>query len=62
MNLVQSSLMLEFDFHVIGITEHKIHKNDVKSTTNITLEGSHPFLFDATGTSHGGTGFYIMNL
>ena len=51
--------MLKFDFLIIGISEHKIHKNDCNSITNIDLDGYHPFVFDPTETSHGGTGFYI---
>ena len=48
--------LLKFDFHIIGISEHKIHTNDGNSITNI---GYHPFVFDPTETSHGDTGFYI---
>ena len=52
--------LLKFDFHIIGISEHKIHKNDCNLNTNIDLDGYHPFVFDPTETSHGGTGFYIQ--
>ena len=51
--------LLKFDFQVIAISEHKIHKNDVTSISNITLEGYYPFEYDPTETSHGGTGFFI---
>ena len=47
--------------HVIGISEHKIHRNDTNNTTNINIEGYHPFVFDPTETTHGGTGFYIKD-
>ena len=57
LNLILS--LLKFDFHIIGISEHKIHKNDCNSITNIDSDGYHPFVFDPTETSHGGTGFYI---
>ena len=54
LNLVLS--LLKFDFHIIGISEHKIQKeNDDNSFSNINLEGYHPFVFDPTETSHGGT-------
>ena len=53
--------LLKPDIHVIGITEHKLNNNDVNNTTNINLEGYHPFLFDPTETTHGGTGFYIKD-
>ena len=60
LNLVIS--LLKFDFHIIGISEHKIQKeNDDNSFSNINLEGYHPFVFDPTETSHGGTGFYIKD-
>ena len=53
--------LLKPEIHVIGISEHKIHKNYTNNTTNINLEGYHPFVFDPTETSHGGTGFYIKD-
>ena len=60
LNLVISLLKLEF--HIIGISEHKIQKeNDDNSFSNINLEGYHPFVFDPTETSHGGTGFYVKD-
>ena len=43
LNLVLS--LLKFDFHIIGISEHKIQKkNDDNSFSNINLEGYHPFV------------------
>ena len=51
--------LLKFDFHVVGISEHKIHKNHINAISNISLEGYYPFQFDPTETSHGGTGFFI---
>ena len=59
MNTVLS--LLKPDIHVIGISEHKIHRDDTNNTTNINLEGYHPFVFDPTDTTHGGTGFYIKD-
>ena len=53
--------MLKPDIHVIVISEHKIHRDDTNNTTNINLEGYHPFVFDPTDTTHGGTGFYIKD-
>ena len=50
--------LLKTEFHVIGITEHKIQK-DSPPTSNIELQGYKPFHYDYTETSHGGTGFYI---
>ena len=49
---------LKIKFNIIGITEHKIHKDAVPSA-NIDIEGYRPFLYDPTGSSHGGTGFFI---
>ena len=49
---------LKFDFHVIGITEHKIHKDNTP-TTQIKLDGYNDFHYDYTETSHGGTGFFV---
>ena len=53
--------LLKPEIHVIGISEHKIHSNDTNNTRNINLEGYHPFVFDPTETTHGGTGFYIKD-
>ena len=57
LNLILS--LLKFDFHIIGISEHKIHKNYYNSTTNIDLDDYHPLVFDHTESSHGGTGFFF---
>ena len=51
---------LKFDFDVIGISEHKIGK-DSRPSNNITLSGYDEFIFEPTGTTHGGAGFYIKN-
>ena len=51
---------INFDFNVIGITEHKIHR-DVPCATNIDLQGYHPFYYQPTDTSHGGVGLYIKD-
>ena len=51
---------LKFDFDVIGISEHKISKNAIPSN-NIKLPGYDEFIFEPTGTTHGGAGFYIKN-
>ena len=53
--------LLKPEIHIIGISEHKIHNNDTNNATNINLEGYHPFVFDPTETTHGGTGFYIKD-
>ena len=53
---VLSSLTIMFD--IIGITEHKIHK-DAVSISNLDIEGYRPFLYDPTETSHGRSGIYI---
>ena len=49
---------LKFDFDVIGISEHKIRKDSYPSN-NISLPGYDEFLFEPTGTTHGGAGFFI---
>ena len=46
---------------MIGITEHKIQKENIASTSNIEIPGFHPFIFDCSDTTHGGTGFYVKN-
>ena len=60
LNLILS--LLKFDFHIIGISEHKIHKNVENPTSNISLEGYYPFEFDPTETTHGGTGFFYKKI
>ena len=58
-NLVDTLSLFKFKFHIIGITEHKI-KGDIP-INNIEIPGSHISLYDASSTTHGGTGFYIKN-
>ena len=48
----------KINFDVIGISEHKIKKNSPPSN-NIKIIGYNEFEFEPTGTTHGGTGFYI---
>ena len=50
---------INFKFDIIGISEHKITKNQGNSLTNIDIPGYHEFVFQPTETSHGGTGFYL---
>ena len=57
LNLILS--LLKFNFDIIGISEHKIHKNVENPISNISLKGYYPFEFDPTETTHGGTGFFI---
>ena len=52
--------MLKVNFHIIGITEHKI-QNKMDPIVNLDLEGFRPFIYDVTKTSHGGTGFFISD-
>ena len=49
---------LDFTFDVIGISEHRI-KKDNKPSNNIDLQGYNEFIFEPSGTACGGTGFYI---
>ena len=51
---------LKFSFDIIGISEHKISK-DSPPSNNIEIAGYNEFEFEPTGTTHGGTGFYIKN-
>ena len=51
---------IKYNFDVIGISEHKIQKDSLPSN-NITLPGYDEFIFEPTGTTHGGTGFYIKS-
>ena len=51
---------LNFDFDVIGISEHKIRKNTTPSN-NINIPGYDEFKFEPTETTHGGAGFYMKN-
>ena len=50
--------LLRNEFHIIALTEHKIRKG-VDTLVSIDIPGYKPFIFDATETSHGGTGFYV---
>ena len=54
--LILSLLNKQFD--VIGITEHKILK-DIIPTNKIDIEGYHKFIYGPIETTHGGAGFYI---
>ena len=53
--------LLKTKFDIIGISEHKIQKGNDASISNIDIPGFHPFLFDCSDTTHGGTGLYIKN-
>ena len=52
--------MLKVNFHIIGITEHKI-QNKMGPIVNLDLEGFQPFIYDVTKTSYGGTGFFLSD-
>ena len=54
--------LLKTKFDIIGISEHKIQKGNDASISNIDIPGFHPFVFDCSDTTHGGTGLYIKNL
>ena len=58
-DLKLSLSLFNFNFDIIGITEHKIQNNG--PTSNIEIPGYHPFLYDPIDTSHGGTGFFIKD-
>ena len=47
--------LLKTKFDIIGITEHKIKKENENSITNIDIPGYQSFVFDCSETSHGGT-------
>ena len=51
---------LDYSFDVIGLSEHRIRK-DQKPANNIDLQGYSEFTFEPTGIACGGTGFYINN-
>ena len=51
---------LNFNFDIIGISEHKILKDTVPSK-NIKIPGYEEFKFEPTESTHGGTGFYIKD-
>ena len=48
--------MMEFNFPIIGLREHKIRSNSF--INKISLPG-YTFCYDETKGTHGGTGFYI---
>ena len=52
--------LLKYRFDIIGISEHKIREGSQPSK-NIDIPGYYEFNFEPTGTTHGGTGFYIKN-
>ena len=58
LKLILSSLNYNFD--IIGITEHKILKDSLPSN-NIIIPGYNDFIFEPTETNCGGTGFYIKD-
>ena len=49
---------LKHPFDIFGITEHKIKKN---SQNSFNIPG-YNFCFDVTHSSHGGTGFYLIQV
>ena len=51
---------LKSEIDIIGISEHKI-KKDRKPLNNIVISGYDEFIFEPTGSTHGGAGFYIKN-
>ena len=51
---------LNYNFDIIGISEHKILK-DTAPSNNITIPGYDEFKFEPTETNYGGTGFYIKD-
>ena len=52
--------LLEFNWDIIGISEHKIHAGKTPSV-NIDLTGYKEFIFQPTETDFGDTGFYIRD-
>ena len=53
--------LLKTKFDIIGITEHKIQQGNVACISHIDIPGFHPFVFDCSDTTHGGTRLYIKN-
>ena len=49
---------LDFSFDAIGISEHRI-KKDQKPSNNIDLQGYDEFKFESSATACGGTGIYV---
>ena len=52
--------LLNYRFDVIGISEHKIHK-DIPPSNNISLPGYNEFFFESAEITRGGRGFYIKD-
>ena len=50
--------MMEFNFPMIGLSEHKIRSNSSISNICISLP-SNTFCYDETKSTHGGIDFYI---
>ena len=50
--------MMKYSFPVIGLTEHKIGRN--QPLCEINLPG-YTFCYDKTMSSHGGTGFFVSD-
>ena len=51
---------INFNFDIIGISEHKILK-DSSPSRNIDITGYEEFKFEPTEINFGGTGFYIKD-
>ena len=49
---------LKSEIDIIGISEHKI-KKDRKPLNNIVISGYDEFIFEPTGSTHGGADFYV---
>ena len=60
-DLVYTISQIKTEFDVIGITEHKIQNGNSTPISNVDITGYHPFIFDPTSTTHGGTGFYVKS-
>ena len=52
---------LNFNFDIIGISEHKILK-DTSPSNNINISGYKEFTYEPTETDFGGTEFYIKEI
>ena len=52
--------LLEFNWDIIGISEHKIQKGNTP-LVNTDIMGYKEFIFQTTDTSFGGTGFFIRD-
>ena len=49
---------LQFDFDIIGVSEHKIHEDGAPSN-NIDIQGYQNFDYTPTSTAYGGCGFFV---